>query len=478
MAWRSLFIFTLIIIAIKQFLWTAAVPIFHTPDEQAHFAQIQWIVENNNFQVHSGENLSVELATAEKLLGVYRDSQGNNKFTYHPEYNIPYSKTTTGLYEKKIQTLPKSDRTKYVGAEAAGYPPLYYALTSPIYKSVYDAGLIDRLFALRATGLVLIIILAAVSWKTGELVFQSKKAAAALTILVGFQPMVSFVAAGYHPDNLLNIFSSLLLLVCLLVIKHGFKWKYFLAVLFLIYLGLETKQFMFFAAPAAGAICVYAFFKNKYLKWLAFLAVLAAPAIAFLLLLPIPNMPNVTPESPLFNLTLLNYLKFRIPRFFYEMLPWFWFVFKWLGVTLDPAVLKLVTRIEALALIGLVIGLIKKRDKYIFFLLVVVISYACYMFLWDWRLMQSRGFSIGLQGRYLLPPIVAEMALLLYGLTNLVPTKFKQYAFFLVAFGMILLNINALNRLLTSYYDSVTQASQYKPELIKQALQPITNLKL
>jgi len=51
-------------------------------------------------------NLNKEIYLSLDLLGVDRDSFGNNKFTYHSEYNIEYSGNLTGIYEKQIINLP------------------------------------------------------------------------------------------------------------------------------------------------------------------------------------------------------------------------------------------------------------------------------------------------------------------------------------------------------------------------------------
>ena len=80
-------------------MWTAAVPVFHTPDEQAHFAQLEYMAENHVDSVSSPNNLSREIAVSEELLGTRRNDMGNNKFTYHPEYKIEYTNSFLGKYE-------------------------------------------------------------------------------------------------------------------------------------------------------------------------------------------------------------------------------------------------------------------------------------------------------------------------------------------------------------------------------------------
>src|SRR5574340_201516 len=105
-----MFLVFLLAVLVKQLAWVVTVPVFQTPDEQAHFAQLQWYAEKRSLAIDY-KNLSLEVATAEELLGTRRDISGNNKYTYHPEY-----KNGT-----PIPLMPQSTRTVYVDREAAGY---------------------------------------------------------------------------------------------------------------------------------------------------------------------------------------------------------------------------------------------------------------------------------------------------------------------------------------------------------------------
>ncbi|MBI4099514.1 hypothetical protein HY440_00750, partial [Candidatus Microgenomates bacterium] len=114
-------LFLLAAVLFKSLAWTVLVPVFQTPDEQAHFAQLQWYAEKKSFDIDRANNLSLEVAAAEEIIGTRRDIMGNNKYTYHPEYRNTLS----------IPDFPRSYRTIYVGQEAALYPPLYYLLDLP-----------------------------------------------------------------------------------------------------------------------------------------------------------------------------------------------------------------------------------------------------------------------------------------------------------------------------------------------------------
>ncbi len=461
----------------KQLLWTATVPIWQAPDEQAHFAQLQYYAENKTLTLGS-ENLSSEVAISEQLLGTYRDTSGNNQYTYHPAFNIPYSNTTVGLNENAINNLPDSSRTTYVGQEAAAYPPLYYILDLPFYNAVYSHGLIDRVFSARLLSLVLNIFLVITAYVIGKTIWGKGIMPVTLAAMVAFQPMVSFVSAGVHPDNLLNLLYSLGLLLLLLLLKNGNKLRYLVFLALVIVLGLETKQLMFLFIPLAGAVFLWRTRLGK-LRFILAAIVLVAPILVFIFQLKLPFVPYVSPTSPLAGMNFLDYLHFRIPKLTFEVWPWYWGVFKWLGVTLPPLVLKIITRLAALAVLGLVVKLviiIRQRAvnfefKALVLFIISSLSYVTYLLFWDWRLMQANGFSQGLQGRYFFPNIIGHMALFLIGLTVIKRLQ-KPVAIGLIL-GFFVLNIVALQTVAGSYYDFsswhrlLIQLAQYKPGVVK-----------
>lgn len=391
-------------VLVKSVLWAVTVPVFQTPDEQAHFAQLQWYAEQKNLNI-APQNLSLEVAVVEEVLGTRRDGQGNNKYTYHPEYK---NKTP-------IPNLPVELRTQYVDREAAGYPPLYYLLDLPFYYLGYQGDLEYRVMLGRILSIVCQLGLVAVAYFIGKIIWEDKVKSLSLAIMVGFQPMVSFVAAGIHPDNLLNLITTGMILVCFLIIKNKIKLRYLCFLGILSYLGWQTKPSIIFLVPAVLTV----------LTPKLFFLTLGLPAAAFIFRWNIPFMPggNVS------DISLIDYLKFRLPKLAFEMWPWFWGVFKWLGVTLPSLIMKVITRIAIISAIGLIFT--RFKNKYINICFMFVFTYILYLFLWDWRLMQSMGYSQGLQGRYLFPVIVPIMVILLGGLG-----RFG----WLGAVGMILLN--------------------------------------
>jgi 4-amino-4-deoxy-L-arabinose transferase-like glycosyltransferase len=423
-------------IFIQGLVWMIVVPVFQTPDEQAHFAQLSYMVENKTLNIHPDKNLSLEIATAEEILGTRRDEFGNNKYTYHPEYknNSP------------IPSLSISSRITYVGKEAAMYPPLYYLTAAPFYLLGYNLDLAGRIYLVRFWSAVLVLLLTVTAYKVGKIIWEDEIMAISLAGIVGFQPMISFVGAGTHPDNLVNLISSVMILICLLVLKNGLRLRHIILLALLAWLGIQTKQTIFLLLPPLAAIVAYGWSKKL---WPIAVVLLALPIAAFAGRWPIVYMPAGGTDPGL-----AEYAKFRGNKLLFEMWPWFWGVFKWLGVVLPRLPMQIVTRVAGISLIGATLRLFQKRDfefKTLVFFLLSATSYGLYLFLWDWRLMQSVGYSHGLQGRYLFVVIVPIMGIFLTGFSSLFG-RFKKVGAVLLAIGMIVLNLLALRTVWLSYY--------------------------
>ena len=110
----------LLVTLFKQITFSAVTPLWHGPDEQAHFAQVQYIAEFGQPVANDNKvkDLSQEIFISEQLLGTARDEFGKNKFTHNPGFRIEYTHTTIGKYEPLINNLPKITRINFVKSEA------------------------------------------------------------------------------------------------------------------------------------------------------------------------------------------------------------------------------------------------------------------------------------------------------------------------------------------------------------------------
>jgi len=138
--------------------WIILIPVWQYPDEQAHFAQVQDVAEIGKVPPASLDT-SYEIALSEEILGTSRDGFGNNKYTYHPEYKIEYSSNLNGPHEATIVNLPRSARYGLVKSESTRNPPLYYFLSSIVYKIFTNANLFSRIYAVRFVSVIFYLTL-------------------------------------------------------------------------------------------------------------------------------------------------------------------------------------------------------------------------------------------------------------------------------------------------------------------------------
>lgn len=484
---KSLLILLILAALFKGIVWAALIPIWHSPDEQAHFAQVQYYAENKT-GLRGGNDLSHEVYESERLLGTLRDERGNNAFTYHPEFRIDYSDTPVGISEGQIRSLGKETRTEYVKKEAARYPPLYYILAAVGYTAGYPFDLFVRVSMTRMISVLMGAATVWVSYLLARSIFP-KNALLSLTVasLVSFQPMFTFVTAGVTNDNLLNLLSMTLLWLMADSLRKGMSGGRILAMIVTLGLGVLTKQLIYPFIPLPILVVAHDLVRKqkpgnrvRVLMVLGIIMVIGAAAMVRLLqsgLLPWP-MPD--PRSPMHTMSLGMYLSQKLPVLYRETLPWYWGVFKWLGIVLPLPVLRAIKIVSAAAVIGLARHLIRRirqkrfsiTDVQLMLLIVSSIWFIIWLLLWDYELVRSIGFSHGLQGRYFFPNLGAHMTLIAFGLWQLTERFRRQIAKLAIA-GSMVLNLIALRTMLASYYDLsplglfLDQASQYKPWFFK-----------
>ena len=477
--------------------WAVLIPIWQYPDEQAHFAQVQDVAELGKVPT-AGPNTSYEIALSEKILATQRDGFGNNKYTYHPEYNIPYSDSSVGLFEKELSNLPGSSRTNLVKIESTLNPPLYYFLGSKVYRLVYEGSLYDRVYAVRLLSVFIFIGTVFLSFKIGQIIFDKEKyLSIILPSLIAFKPMLTFASTGVLPDTLTNFLFTFILYLSLKILKDGIKFSTLVLISLGVVMGVSTRQQFLISTFIVSVALFYQIHKNpKYIKRLV-LTILLFVFFIYVSNTYLLNLPFFTnfrvPEifdtgflkfDEISFAAFITHLVWTIRHTYSEVWPWYWGVYKWLSLTLPPVYYQVINRLVLVGILGLVIKLIlifrkretDKRTIYFFFLLASSLIYFLVLTIWDYIFFIGHGFSFGIQGRYFFPLVIAHVAILLMGFWQLFKIFLKNYAklgLVTLAFLMIVFNDLSLFHIAGSYYDTssleifIAQASQYKPLFVK-----------
>jgi hypothetical protein len=453
---------------IKGIAWVLFVPLWHFPDEQAHFGHVAYLAEGGQLPMGRANDLNQEIAIAEQRLGTYRNKYGNNDFTYRPEYRLEYTDNYTGKYEEEIKILPLNLRKEYKDPESAYYPHFFYRVSGLVYKLFYNQDLFVRVFAIRLFWLIAHMLMVYLAYLIGKMIFpKSSFAAVSVAILTSFQPMLSFVAAGVTSDNLHNVLFTAVIYFCL-KLGQKLKWQNLLGLMTVMALGYINKPQFLISFGIAIPVIIWRLFKDRQYKLIAILNALGATLFLFITKGRLPYFemrPNVArPDYGLWQ-----HVVYTVQHTVREVLPWYWGVFRWLSLALPHWVNQIMMRLLVVAGIGLVIKLFKRRlEPGLGIIIWSALVYFLALFFWDFQQVRSAGFPFGIQGRYYFPVIVPHMVLLVIGIRTL-------WSKLLLPLNLWFIGLNWIGfyTVIVSYYDLssfktfIVQASQYKPFFAK-----------
>ncbi len=463
----------------------AIIPLWQFPDEQAHFAQVAYSAEI--VKRKAGPDLTKEILLSERILQVEREWTGNNRYTYHPEYNIPYSNGNKGWFEEEISNFPITERNVLTKKESPFYPPLYYLPLVNIYRFFYNYDLFTRVFILRVVNILIYLAVIILGYRIFDLVFHNKNYVICGVIFLSFQPMFSFVYGGINSDNLFNLLFAGSIYISLLIIKYGLKISYIFSALLIFILAYYTKPQGYLILPIYLFPIIYRGVKIKYMRY-------ALPLIVLLLVM-FPFILNKT-QGRMFisdvNLgvvikklsiqSMLDESIRLIKHTFREVVPWYWGVFRWLSLSLPRVINKVINYILLVLLFGSTVYLIKSlknkdyssKTTYLVFFIYCSLVYYGAIAVWNYLFILFQGFSFGIQGRYFFPTISAHIGILLFGVLGFTgKLRNIKYILAIISIFMVIIHEIALFRLIFSYYslDNIQtffiQVSQYKPWFFK-----------
>ncbi len=482
-------LFTIFVIGI---LWIALVPIFHTPDEQSHLGQVAFMLEKRRVPNSSDRyDLTEEIYISEKLLDTVRDNAGNNKFTFHPQYRLDYTDNLIGKYETNISDLATSDaKNTFVHSESTRYPVLYYVPAAIIYKFFYNQDIFTRIFFIRIWSLIIFIGTVYSTYKLGELIRPNEKLFPyILAILVGFQPMMMFANIGVSSDSLGNLLFTLFFLKGVRIIIKGANLRNVVLLIMITLLSIYTKPQFIIVLPIIFLLFLISGFqqiKNKKYYILTSIGLLIFILFILFQLRSGPSSIIIIFQNKLNLANLARFtLAYTLPHTIKEVMPWYWGIYDWLGVTYSRAVHRIINRIVFLALIGCLLSIKnvfsqkfwrKKENQALLFLFITAFLFFTAVSFYDWLSWYSSGYQLGVQGRYFFPLISIHMIILLLGwekLLLLFIPRLRSLGLKILGVSMMLLNLIGVWTISKTYYDLssfftfISQASQYKPWFIK-----------
>jgi hypothetical protein len=460
--------------AIKGVLWSVAVPLWQGPDENRHFAAVQFIAERGRLPdageiYRDDENVLVgELADVARLW-------------YAPEQRQAFADGWDGPREAEIAALDPSLRTaseREALNTANHLSPLLYLLDALIYRLAYDGSLIARVFAARqlsvafAVGTVFCVFLIA------RLIFaEQREMWFTVPVLVSFQPMFTFITSVINTDALHILLYTLLLYLAVRTVVRGWGWGTAAAAGVCTGLGILNKTIVLGALPVLLLAVAWDVWRRR--RWgrvLGGLILVGGLALAIsgwwmwrslringMLLYVNPVQLGTMPvEHPFYDYALLDYVWHHFRSLVGGVFVSYWADFGWIDTPLAPWVYGLLLALCGLAAIGVVVYLVRARRRLFTCprtvatcaLLASTPAMAAALAYSNYRTWRADGIGWSqLQGRYYLGPLVGAMVGLALGLTVLAPARWRPAVHLGLRWGAVLLSLASLfGTLLPRYY--------------------------
>ncbi len=446
----------------KSLLWLFMVPIFQSPDEASHFAYVQRLAEGGKFNPRRTNITSKEIIQVAEIVG------------FNWARNHPYWLGYQPFWQEKIQKIePEAKKDfdqKYlqpVGQRAKKNPPLYYYLATLFYYLFYSSNFLYRFFSVRFFSLIISLITLFLIYQIGVLIFQKRLEVITLIILVAYQPMFSYLGVSVNSEVLAILLVTLFIFFGLKALKEGKKNNIVLAlltvfigilvkpiivILFLVFpLILKkrlTKGFLFsliviLTIFLAGSFLINLSVKDKTFDLWRYQIAFADYQASLVFLIKVLNKEIIS--------KLINYFINNKETYLTNIFPGYWGVFGWLEAAMPITVYRILKVICGFSFLGIIKWFWQEKQKFrlVFFLLMTVLFYLLAIIFNDFKTYVEEGEAFGIQGRYFLPTISAQMILLILGLKTLVPKKFHNLlSIFLVggSFGLNLMGFLTMYR--------------------------------
>lgn len=460
---------------VKGALWSLAFPLWQGPDEDDHYAVIQFIGENGRLPDTNDTILPDEVTLSRELADVGR-------LDYQPEQRQGWSDSPTGLREAEFTQLPESVRTSTdlgTVAKLAHATPLYYALAAIPYRLVgYDGDLLLRAQVQRFFAVLVSTPIVIVAYLIARLLFPTN-AALRLTIptLVAFHPQLTQMTAVTSVDGLFFVLYSLLIYLCLRLLRDGLSYPLAALIGLLFAAAMLIKPTINGFAPLVALVVLYDWWRSKGRRWPVFWA---AVLMNVLILIPVgwwmQRSLHLNDDLFYFNPVLKGHRIITQP--FYDYAPvqhaidywqsvWgglfvtWWAHFGWLDTPVQPWVYHLLRLLTLLAMIGLALKLRRgwphrphlvewqseqRSAPFVawLFLAGTVLLPVLLIQVYDLTFWWEYGNGRGLQGRYWLGTIIPMLTFWTVGLLYFVPPRYQPAAHTTLRVGMVLFNIVAL----------------------------------
>lgn len=480
-----------VLMLLKGAAWSIAFPLWQGPDEDDHYAVIQFVGELGRLPDVGDEVLPDEVALSRILADVGR-------LPYEPEQRQGFGSTAVTRGETELAQLPASTRTSF-DLKAVGKlmhaTPLYYLLAAPVYRLTAQSDLLTRAAAQRFLAVLWsspIVILAYLI--TRELFPHQAAMRLTIPFLVAFHPMITEITAVTSVDGLFFVIYTLLIYLTIRVLRTQFDWRYGIAMGASFAAGMLIKPTLNAYAPIIALLVAYDWWRGSGRRW----QVVAAALVMTAVLLPpvgwwMARSWRLNHDLFYFNPVVKGHRIIQHP--FYDYTVWqhfldyyqsvwgglfvtWWAHFGWIDTPLPPWVYHFLRGLTFAAILGLLVRLWQMRTKPLssqfwrqqadglasssvsiappvvwLFLALSILLPVLLIQVYDLTFWWQYGNGRGLQGRYWLGTVVPMLIFWVAGLLCLVPRRWHPSVHTALRLGMVALNFASLfGYILPRYY--------------------------
>ncbi|MDA0242084.1 MAG: glycosyltransferase family 39 protein [Chloroflexi bacterium] len=482
-----------IIMLLKGALWSLAFPLWQGPDEDDHYAVIQFIGELGRLPAEGDELLPDEITLSRQIADVGR-------LDYDPTQRQAFGQTPLGPNESQFDQLPRESRASFALGTVGKLmhaTPLYYMGAAVVYRLFDEGNLLWRVQIQRFLAVLIGAPLVWVAYLTTRELFPAARPshhALRLTIptLVAFHPLMSEITAVVSADGLLILAYSLLIYQSILVLKHGLTRKLAIAIAITFVVGNLTKPTLNGYVPLVALLVGYDWWRTRsktvITNALLMNALIIPPMLWWMqrslrlnddlfYFNPILKGHRIL-QNPFYDYTIWNHAVDFYQSIWGGMLVTWWGHFGWLDTPLAPWVYDGLRWLTVAAVVGLVVGLFRRKGAegqrgggaeehsqltihnsqftiwksgsaaaplpvWLFLALTLLIP-VLLLQVYDLSFWWQYGNGRGMQGRYWLGTIVPMLTFFTVGLLCLVPVRWQAAVHNLLRLGITLLNLASL----------------------------------
>jgi len=191
------FVFTLL----KGILWTWVIPPFMAPDESAHFAYTQYLVEERRIPKNTREFSVLHHAQSDELAQALALTENEQILLTTTHLNFAH---TSKMLPSDLPSADRRVAALLYTNPAALYSPFYYTIEALPYLAGYNLDLFSRLYLMRFFSLIFLLVTTVFAYKIAYLVTKEKNFSLLTAAIINLMPSVNATSfGGVNNDALL-----------------------------------------------------------------------------------------------------------------------------------------------------------------------------------------------------------------------------------------------------------------------------------